>query len=58
MTMSKEYVNVSTTARQIAAGAMLGPGQSSDLVDAKNPHDKALIDEGHLVPSEGKEEKS
>ena len=56
MSKSQEYVNVSTAARQIAAGAMLAPGQSSDLVDAKNPHDKALIDEGHLVPREGKEE--
>lgn len=51
---TKEYVNVSGQARQIAAGPMLAPGASSSMVNLTDPADKALIDEGHLVLKEDK----
>lgn len=51
-TKTTEYVNVSGTPRQLAVGRMLAPGAASSQVDLKDPHDMALIEEGHLVLKE------
>lgn len=48
--MPTEYVNVSTHAQSLASGRVLGPGESAAVSD--DPHDRALIDSGDLIPRE------
>lgn len=56
MTPSKtrDWTNVSGSAQSLASGQPLAPGESGPS-DMSDPHDKALRDAGHLVPTETEE---
>lgn len=39
----------STHPEDLACGAVLAPGEITSKADAKDPHDKRLIEEGKLI---------
>lgn len=49
-TSRPKYVSQSPHAIDLANGKVLEQGQASVQVDPENPHDAALIEEGHIVP--------
>jgi hypothetical protein len=55
--MADEYRVALRHPVDIATGASFAPGETAVGVNPKDPHDKQLIDEGHLVlvTSKGKE---
>jgi hypothetical protein len=52
----KNYVNARRSPQDIASGLMLAPGEVTDQVDPDNPHDRGLIDEGVLLPTDAESE--
>jgi hypothetical protein len=51
-----EYVNTTNHAQQVGSGAFIAPyGKGS--VDPKDDHDKALIEDGTLIPAKAEKEK-
>jgi hypothetical protein len=53
----RDWTNVSGSAQTLASGRPLAPGETAES-DMTDPHDRALRDEGHLVPTETDEGKN
>jgi hypothetical protein len=54
-----EYRNVSDHVEDLATGQTLGPGEAADLArkDLDEDHNKRLVEEGLLIPTDGKQSK-
>lgn len=52
-----EYKVTASHPVDLSCGQMVGPGESTDKVDAENEHDKDLIDRGLLVQAPKAEQK-
>lgn len=49
MAAKPKFIVGATHAVNTAKGGSFGPGESATGVDPSDPHDKQLIDAGHLV---------